>query len=83
LIRIRSFLGANQKSKARLQYRNVFDVLAKKQRPQGWESSTFEGGLRVPFVVSGPGIKPGSQCDVPVLKLFNVATDYAEQQKLA
>jgi len=30
--------------------------------------STFEGGLRVPFLVSGPGIKPGSQCDVPVVQ---------------
>ncbi len=25
------------KTSARLQYRNVFDVLAKKQRPQGWD----------------------------------------------
>ena len=32
------------------------------------KASTFEGGLRVPFVVSGPGIKPGSQCDVPVIQ---------------
>ncbi len=30
--------------------------------------STFEGGLRVPFIVAGPGIKPGSQCDVPVVQ---------------
>ena len=28
--------------------------------------STFEGGIRVPFVVAGPGIKAGSQCDVPI-----------------
>ncbi len=34
---------------------------------QEGKRSTFEGGLRVPFVVSGPGIKPGSQCDVPVV----------------
>ena len=32
------------------------------------KASTFEGGLRVPFVVSGPGIKRGSQCDVPVVQ---------------
>jgi arylsulfatase A-like enzyme len=35
---------------------------------QEGKRSTFEGGLRVPFVVSGPGIKPGTQCDVPVVQ---------------
>ena len=35
---------------------------------QEGKRSTFEGGLRIPFVVSGPGIKPGSQCDVPVVQ---------------
>ena len=35
---------------------------------QEGKRSTFEGGLRVPFVVSGPGIKSGSQCDVPVVQ---------------
>ena len=35
---------------------------------QEGKRSTFEGGLRVPFVVSGPGIKPGSQCDIPVVQ---------------
>jgi arylsulfatase A len=35
---------------------------------QEGKRSTFEGGLRVPFVVSGPGINPGSQCDVPVVQ---------------
>jgi arylsulfatase A-like enzyme len=27
----------------------------------------YEGGVRVPFMVMGPGIKPGSQCDIPVV----------------
>jgi len=35
---------------------------------QEGKRSTFEGGLRVPFVVSGPGIKPGSECGVPVVQ---------------
>jgi arylsulfatase A len=30
--------------------------------------SCFEGGIRVPFVVTGPGIKAGAQCDVPVVQ---------------
>ena len=32
------------------------------------KGSTFEGGMRVPFVISGPGIEPGSQCDIPVVQ---------------
>jgi arylsulfatase A-like enzyme len=27
----------------------------------------FEGGLRVPFMVKGPGIKPNTFCDTPVI----------------
>jgi arylsulfatase A-like enzyme len=35
---------------------------------QEGKRSLFEGGLRVPFVVAGPGIRPGSQCTVPVVQ---------------
>ena len=35
---------------------------------QEGKRSTFEGGLRVPFIVSGPEIQPGSQCDVAVVQ---------------
>ncbi|MCP4783061.1 MAG: sulfatase [Fuerstiella sp.] len=46
------------------------------------KASTFEGGIRVPFVVSGPGIKPGSQCDVPVIQwdLLSTLHDLAGSQ---
>lgn len=35
---------------------------------QEGKRSVFEGGLRIPFVVAGPGIRAGSQCDVPVVQ---------------
>ena len=35
---------------------------------QGGKRSIFEGGIRVPTVISGPGIKAGSQCDVPIVQ---------------
>ena len=30
--------------------------------------SIFEGGIRVPTVIAGPGIAAGSQCDVPIVQ---------------
>lgn len=33
---------------------------------QGGKAKMWEGGLRVPMIVAGPGIKPNSQCDQPV-----------------
>ena len=35
---------------------------------QGGKRSIFEGGIRVPTVISGPDIKAGSQCDVPIVQ---------------
>ncbi len=35
---------------------------------QEGKRSVYEGGIRVPTVISGPGIKAGSQCDVPIVQ---------------
>ena len=34
----------------------------------------FEGGLRVPTLISGPGIEPGSECHVPIVQWDLLAT---------
>ena len=31
------------------------------------KTHVWEGGIRVPFVIRGPGIQPDSQCDVPAI----------------
>ena len=33
---------------------------------RGGKANLYEGGLRVPFVVAGPGVRKGVQCDVPI-----------------
>ena len=35
---------------------------------QEGKRSVFEGGIRVPTVIAGPGIKAGSQCDIPIVQ---------------
>lgn len=47
---------------------------------RGGKANLYEGGLRVPFVVAGPGVKPGVQCDVPIAQwdLLPTLHDYAE-----
>lgn len=35
---------------------------------QEGKRSLYEGGIRVPTIVSGPNIKAGSQCDVPIVQ---------------
>ena len=41
------------------------------------KGSYYEGGLRVPFFVSGPGIKPGSYSNVPVIG-YDLLSTFAE-----
>jgi len=36
--------------------------------------SFYEGGLRVPFLIKGPGIKPGRGCEIPVTGLSFLPT---------
>ncbi len=47
---------------------------------RGGKHTFYEGGIRVPFIAVGPGIKPGSVCRVPVnaVDLFPTMADLAE-----
>lgn len=42
----------------------------------GAKHSLFEGGIRVPFLVKGPGIQPGQVCHVPVASYDLLPTFY-------
>lgn len=50
----------------------------------GGKANLYEGGLRVPFVVAGPGVKAGVQCDIPIAQwdLLPTLHDYAGGQQL-
>ncbi|MDA1041366.1 MAG: sulfatase-like hydrolase/transferase [Planctomycetota bacterium] len=44
----------------------------------GWKGDTFEGGIRIPFVMQWPGtIKPGQAVDMPVSSLDLLPTSLA------
>ena len=46
---------------------------------RGGKANLYEGGLRVPFIVAGPAVKAGAQCDVPIAQwdLLPTLHDYA------
>ena len=46
---------------------------------RGGKGGLYEGGLRVPLAVRGPGVRPGARCDTPVLSMdfFPTALEYA------
>ncbi|MBK8778745.1 MAG: sulfatase [Saprospiraceae bacterium] len=68
--------------------KNKFDhpsTFARKTRNyplRGGKWTLYEGGIRVPFMVIGPGIKPGSQSDVPVTgwDILPTLSDLAENK---
>jgi arylsulfatase A-like enzyme len=46
---------------------------------RGSKGSLYQGGLRVPMVAAGPGVRPGARCDTPVLSMdiFPTLLEYA------
>ena len=53
--------------KNKLDHPSVFATPPRNSPLRGGKWVLYEGGIRVPFIVCGPRVKAGAQCDVPVV----------------
>jgi arylsulfatase A-like enzyme len=54
-------------TKRNLSNPSTYKIPSRNHPLRGGKWVTFEGGVRVPFIVRGPGVKPNSFCNVPVV----------------